>query len=203
MDNPRHEYVQCPEHMQTLGLQAKEASAPHGRCGCRHQEHRHCSALARGLRARRRCWRAGNNARIWRAPSAVRPVGADGGSPQAHAKGHRDRWPWAASSSPPCPTSIGEIIGMKQQPSGIRVGQMRVPLGVFGMIYESRPNVTIEAASAGDQERQRLHPARRLRGDRVQPGAGAAGAAALAESRPAGRSGAAGADHRPRGRRAS
>ena len=45
------------------------------------------------------------------------------------------------------PDVIGEIIGMKQQPSGIRVGQMRVPLGVFGMIFESRPNVTIEAAS--------------------------------------------------------
>ena len=45
------------------------------------------------------------------------------------------------------PDIIGEIIGMKQQASGIRVGQMRVPIGVFGMIYESRPNVTIEAAS--------------------------------------------------------
>ena len=45
------------------------------------------------------------------------------------------------------PDLIGEITGMKQQPSGIRVGQMRVPIGVFGMIYESRPNVTIEAAS--------------------------------------------------------
>ncbi len=45
------------------------------------------------------------------------------------------------------PDIIGEIIGMKEQPSGIRVGQMRVPIGVFGMIYESRPNVTIEAAS--------------------------------------------------------
>ena len=45
------------------------------------------------------------------------------------------------------PDLIGEILGMKQQPSGIRVGQMRVPLGVFGMIFESRPNVTIEAAS--------------------------------------------------------
>jgi glutamate-5-semialdehyde dehydrogenase len=42
---------------------------------------------------------------------------------------------------------IGEISGLRQQPSGIRVGQMRVPLGVFGMIFESRPNVTIEAAS--------------------------------------------------------
>jgi glutamate-5-semialdehyde dehydrogenase len=45
------------------------------------------------------------------------------------------------------PDVIGEVLGMKQQPSGIRVGQMRVPLGVFGMIFESRPNVTIEAAS--------------------------------------------------------
>jgi glutamate-5-semialdehyde dehydrogenase len=45
------------------------------------------------------------------------------------------------------PELIGEVSGMKQQPSGIRVGQMRVPLGVFGMIFESRPNVTIEAAS--------------------------------------------------------
>jgi glutamate-5-semialdehyde dehydrogenase len=42
---------------------------------------------------------------------------------------------------------IGEITGMTQRPSGIRVGQMRVPIGVFGMVYESRPNVTIEAAS--------------------------------------------------------
>ena len=42
---------------------------------------------------------------------------------------------------------IGEISGLRQQPSGIRVGQMRVPIGVFGMIFESRPNVTIEAAS--------------------------------------------------------
>ncbi|MFM8591158.1 MAG: glutamate-5-semialdehyde dehydrogenase [Limnohabitans sp.] len=45
------------------------------------------------------------------------------------------------------PDIVGEILGMKQMPSGIRVGQMRVPLGVFGMIYASRPNVTIEAAS--------------------------------------------------------
>jgi glutamate-5-semialdehyde dehydrogenase len=42
---------------------------------------------------------------------------------------------------------VGEIIELKRRPSGIAVGRMRVPLGVFGMIYESRPNVTIEAAS--------------------------------------------------------
>jgi glutamate-5-semialdehyde dehydrogenase len=45
------------------------------------------------------------------------------------------------------PDPIGEIVQLRSRPSGIRVGQMRVPLGVFGMIYESRPNVTIEAAS--------------------------------------------------------
>ena len=45
------------------------------------------------------------------------------------------------------PDVLGDIVGLRQQPSGIRVGQMRVPIGVFGMIYESRPNVTIEAAS--------------------------------------------------------
>ncbi len=42
---------------------------------------------------------------------------------------------------------IGEIIHLNSRPSGIQVGQMRVALGVIGMIYESRPNVTIDAAS--------------------------------------------------------
>ncbi len=45
------------------------------------------------------------------------------------------------------PDPVGEITHLRQRPSGISVGQMRVPLGVFAMIYESRPNVTIEAAS--------------------------------------------------------
>ncbi|MBN3818075.1 glutamate-5-semialdehyde dehydrogenase [Paraburkholderia sp. Se-20369] len=42
---------------------------------------------------------------------------------------------------------IGEIGNLKFRPSGIQVGQMRVPLGVIGIIYESRPNVTIDAAA--------------------------------------------------------
>lgn len=44
------------------------------------------------------------------------------------------------------PDPVGEISNMKFQPSGIQVGQMRVPLGVIGIIYEARPNVTIDAA---------------------------------------------------------
>ena len=45
------------------------------------------------------------------------------------------------------PDPIGEVTDMTYQPSGIHLGKMRVPLGVVGMIYESRPNVTLEAAS--------------------------------------------------------
>ena len=45
------------------------------------------------------------------------------------------------------PDPVGEISGMAYRPSGIQVGKMRVPLGVVGIIYESRPNVTIDAAS--------------------------------------------------------
>ena len=45
------------------------------------------------------------------------------------------------------PDPIGEILDMRPQSSGIRVGRMRVPLGVIGIIYESRPNVTVDAAA--------------------------------------------------------
>ena len=44
------------------------------------------------------------------------------------------------------PDPVGEVTDMKYQKSGIQVGKMRVPLGVIGIIYESRPNVTIDAA---------------------------------------------------------
>ncbi|WP_367156176.1 MULTISPECIES: glutamate-5-semialdehyde dehydrogenase [Methylomonas] len=45
------------------------------------------------------------------------------------------------------PDPVGEITHLSYRPSGIQVGQMRVPLGVIGIIYESRPNVTIDAAA--------------------------------------------------------
>ena len=45
------------------------------------------------------------------------------------------------------PDPVGEISGMSYQPSGIQVGRMRVPLGVIGIIYEARPNVTADAAA--------------------------------------------------------
>ncbi|HSW13024.1 MAG TPA: glutamate-5-semialdehyde dehydrogenase [Solimonas sp.] len=45
------------------------------------------------------------------------------------------------------PDPVGEMSDLKQRPSGIQVGRMRVPLGVVGIIYESRPNVTADAAA--------------------------------------------------------
>jgi glutamate-5-semialdehyde dehydrogenase len=45
------------------------------------------------------------------------------------------------------PDPIGEVTGLVERPSGIKVGKMRVPLGVIGIIYESRPNVTADAAA--------------------------------------------------------
>ncbi|MEE2891489.1 MAG: glutamate-5-semialdehyde dehydrogenase [Pseudomonadota bacterium] len=45
------------------------------------------------------------------------------------------------------PDPVGEITDLRARPSGIQVGQMRVPIGVIGIIYESRPNVTVDAAS--------------------------------------------------------
>ncbi len=45
------------------------------------------------------------------------------------------------------PDPVGEITGMRQRPNGMSVGKMRVPIGVIGIIYESRPNVTADATS--------------------------------------------------------
>lgn len=44
------------------------------------------------------------------------------------------------------PDPIGEMLNLRYRPTGIQVGQMRVPLGVIGIIYEARPNVTVDAA---------------------------------------------------------
>jgi len=45
------------------------------------------------------------------------------------------------------PDPVGEILAMRRRPNGLRVGRMRIPLGVIGIIYESRPNVTVDAAA--------------------------------------------------------
>ena len=132
------------EHMQLLGAQAKTASAQMAKASAalKSQALRNLAAL---LRANVDALQVDNAKDIARATAA----GLE--APMV------DRLKLSPKVLETCaqgceqlaamPDVIGEIIGMKQQPSGIRVGQMRVPLGVFGMIFESRPNVTIEAAS--------------------------------------------------------
>ena len=132
------------EHMQTLGLQAKAASALMARADAA-TKNKALRALARRLRE------AGPTLAIANERDLTRAIAAGLSEPLV------DRLKLTpkvlATVAEGCDQLaamadvIGEIIGMKQQPSGIRVGQMRVPIGVFGMIYESRPNVTIEAAS--------------------------------------------------------
>ncbi|RYF33051.1 MAG: glutamate-5-semialdehyde dehydrogenase [Comamonadaceae bacterium] len=132
------------EHMQTLGLQAKTAAALMARADAAIKT-RALKALARRVREAGPDLAAANERDLARATAAglsAPMVDRLKLTPKVLATVAEGCEQLAAM-----PDVIGEIIGMKQQPSGIRVGQMRVPIGVFGMIYESRPNVTIEAAS--------------------------------------------------------
>ena len=132
------------ETMQVLGLQARQASRAMARSGAavRNQALRE---LARLLREQTDALQAPNQRDLARARAA------------GLAEPMVDRLKLTPAILETCaqgceqlaamPDVIGDVVSLRQQPSGIRVGQMRVPIGVFGMIYESRPNVTIEAAS--------------------------------------------------------
>ena len=132
------------EHMQTMGLQAKTASAQVARAPAAIKK-RALLMLAQLLRGSLPVLTAANQRDLERAAQA----GLDGPLLERLKLTPKtiETVALGCEQLAAMPDIIGEIIGMKQQPSGIRVGQMRVPIGVFGMIYESRPNVTIEAAS--------------------------------------------------------
>ncbi|MEP6558094.1 MAG: glutamate-5-semialdehyde dehydrogenase [Burkholderiales bacterium] len=131
-------------HVDALGIQAKAASALIARADTA-TKNKALRVLARRLREGIPALQAAN------ALDLERAAAADLAAPLL------DRLKLDAKAIHTCaegceqlaamPDIIGEITALRQQPSGIRVGQMRVPIGVFGMIYESRPNVTIEAAS--------------------------------------------------------
>jgi len=132
------------EHMQTLGLQAKTAAFLMARADAA-TKNRALKALAKRLREAGPALAAANRQDLERATAAGLPapmVDRLKLTPKVV-----ETVALGCEQLAGMADVIGEIIGMKQQPSGIRVGQMRVPIGVFGMIYESRPNVTIEAAS--------------------------------------------------------
>ena len=132
------------EHMQALGLQAKKASAQIAKASAAVKNHA-LRRLAALLRENVDALQVDNARDLERARAA------------GLAEPMVDRLKLTPKVLETCaqgceqlaamPDVIGEITSLRQQPSGIRVGQMRVPIGVFGMIFESRPNVTIEAAS--------------------------------------------------------
>ena len=143
--NPAHDAsAELTALMTGLGLKAKAASAPMARAQAA-IKNRALLTLATLLRKSLAALQAANQLDLQRAASA----GLAGPLLDRLKLGAKDLETVALGCEQlaAMPDVIGEIIGMKQQPSGIRVGQMRVPIGVFGMIYESRPNVTIEAAS--------------------------------------------------------
>ena len=133
-----------PELMRTLGLQARCAAAGMARATAA-QKAQALRVLARLLREHTAALQTDNAKDLSRAQAAglaAPMVDRLKLSPQT-----LETCALGCEQLAAMPDIIGSISGMSQQPSGIRVGQMRVPIGVFGMIYESRPNVTIEAAS--------------------------------------------------------
>jgi glutamate-5-semialdehyde dehydrogenase len=136
--------VNIAEHMHSLGLQARQASARMAAAPAAEKSSalRALAALLRGSVASLQAENAKDIARATAAGLAAPMVDRLKLTPAII-----ETLAVGCEQLAVMPDIIGEIVGMKQQPSGIRVGQMRVPLGVFGMIFESRPNVTIEAAS--------------------------------------------------------
>ena len=132
------------EYVQTLGVQARVASAQMAKADAA-TKNKALRRLAGLLRANVQALQTDNAKDVERATAAglatplVDRLKLTGKIIETVAQG--------CDQLAAMPELIGEISGLKQQPSGIRVGRMRVPLGVFGMIFESRPNVTIEAAS--------------------------------------------------------
>ena len=133
-----------PAYMAHLGAAARAASADMARAGTQAKNDA-LLALARLLREAGPALQAANAVDIAAAEAAslsAPMVDRLRLTPQVLANVAEGCQQLAAMPDP-----VGEISGVRRRPSGISVGQMRVPLGVFGMIYESRPNVTIEAAS--------------------------------------------------------
>lgn len=132
------------EYMQTLGEQARAASRAMARSSTK-DKNRALTAIAAEIETQRATLRAANAEDMAR--------GQENGLDAALldrlelTDARIDVMLEGLEQVAALPDPVGEITDMKYRPSGIQIGKMRVPLGVIGIIYESRPNVTIEAAS--------------------------------------------------------
>ncbi len=131
------------DYMQALGRRAREASHAMARAPTDARD-RALQLIAAAIEAERAAILAANRADM----QAARDAGLEEAMLDRLALSERGVTAMAeglqqiAALADP----IGEISGLKFRPSGIQVGRMRVPLGVIGIIYEARPNVTVDAA---------------------------------------------------------
>ena len=130
-------------YMQTLGQQARSASRSLSRAGTNSKNHA-LQAIATEIRASSDTLKQQNLLDL----EAGKAKGLDAALldrlelTDARIEGMAEGLEQIAA----LPDPVGEISNMNYRPSGIQLGQMRVPLGVIGIIYESRPNVTADAA---------------------------------------------------------
>ncbi|MDR0633607.1 MAG: glutamate-5-semialdehyde dehydrogenase [Azoarcus sp.] len=131
-------------YMHTLGRQAREASRllAAASTGAKNAA---LAAMAAEIRARRDALIAANGQDI----AAARAAGLEPAMLDRLTLTEKGVEAMAAGLEQVAslPDPVGEMTDISQQPSGIRVGKMRVPLGVIGIIYEARPNVTADAAA--------------------------------------------------------
>lgn len=130
-------------YMQTLGAQAREASRILARTGTR-QKNQALEAMAAAIRAASETLKREN----LRDLTAGREKGLDDALLDRLTLNDAriEAMATGLEQIAALPDPVGEISDMTYRPSGIQLGRMRVPLGVVGIIYESRPNVTADAA---------------------------------------------------------
>ncbi|WP_018913929.1 glutamate-5-semialdehyde dehydrogenase [Thiomonas sp. FB-6] len=129
--------------MTDLGVRARSASRAMARAGTA-EKNRALLDLAGILRAQAPALREANREDL----QAAREAGLEPAFVDRLQLGDKvlEQMAQSCEQVAALPDPIGEMTDLRRRPSGITVGRMRVPLGVFGMIFESRPNVTIEAA---------------------------------------------------------
>ena len=123
---------------------AREASAHMGRAGTA-QKNAALAAMAKGLRDRAK-WLKEENRKDLEAGTAKGLSGAMIDR-LALTDGRIEQMAAGIEEVVALPDPVGEIEGIRRRPNGLSVGKMRIPLGVIGIIYESRPNVTADAAA--------------------------------------------------------
>lgn len=135
---------QVMEYMQALGQKARQASVQIARAETT-AKNKALLSIADELETARETLKSGNNKDL----EAARQRGLDAAMLDRLelTDARMDAMIEGLRQVAALPDPVGTIDDLKYVPSGIQVGRMRVPLGVIGIIYESRPNVTIEAAS--------------------------------------------------------